>query len=303
MKPLHFNLIVCVVACLLAGCGGAGRRAATGQSPSYYGETKTFEEVVAAVNANNVQVPTLWAKHYFEATIIDEKQRPHEVVGDGALLYRRPRGLLIRGQRPLAPPLFEIGSTDERYWLKVEPEVETMWWGEYANLGKPCVDKDLIPIPPNLVVEVLGLSVINLSFNEPPVPTMRFHHDAPPAYVFVWNAPLGNRWWAQREVWYDYRTFLPRLVILYDENGRVVLRAFLSDHQPVDMQNDVAEADRPKVATRYRLFFPANGTKMSFELSDMVLDKNGVPSRRGIVFPREPGVREVIQVDEGCNDG
>src|ERR1700752_2268075 len=139
-SPLLISLTILP---LLAGCGGGARRAA-GQPPSYYGHTEPFDVAVERINANSAQIPTLWAKHYFEATVVDEKGKPHEVVGDGALLYRRPRGLLIRGSRPLAPPLFEIGSTDDRYWLKIEPEMETMWWGNYANLGKPCVDRELI---------------------------------------------------------------------------------------------------------------------------------------------------------------
>ena len=60
----------------------------------------------------------------------------------------------------------------------------------------------------------------------------------------------------------------------------------------------------PWVATDYKLYFPENGSKISFALSDMVLCKNGVPCRKGIVFPgstrEEAGVERVIQLDEGC---
>lgn len=289
---------------LLIPCACAPRRAAEPTSPRqqqpYTGPTDPMAVVVEAINRNNNLVPTLWARHYYEATIVDEQGKGHFVNGDGALLYRRPQGMRLVGTKPGVGTVFEVGSTDDRYWLSIAPEMDTMWWGNYEHLGKPCVAQ--VPIRPDMVLEVLGVTTFNTNFLEPPVPVMRFNPDAD-AYTFVWNVPLPNRWVAVKEVWYDRQTKLPRLVLLFDENGRVVLRARLSNHTAVEVP-DVPREQWPKVATNYQLYFPDTGTKMSFELSDLVLDKNGVPGRRGIAFPKADLEKfaKVIQLDEACAD-
>lgn len=299
--PLHLLLCLTVVGGLFAAGCGSRPAAGTQKREPWRGRTLMFEEAVAAINERNTLLPTLWARHEFEATVVDEKGGKHDVVGDGALLYRRPRGMLIRGTRP-GMTLFDIGSTEDRYWLKLVPRADTMWWGKYEHLGKPCVNRELIPIRPDLVLEVLGVGTFDTNFTAVPVPTMRFNPDAH-AYMFVWNARLAHRWWPQREIWYDRETLLPQLVILFDENGRPLLRAFLSKHEPVEVDG-VPPERWPRVATDYRLFFPDTGTKMWIELRDMVLDKNGIAAGRGISFPnpRRAGVSNVIQVDEGCDD-
>jgi hypothetical protein len=87
----------------------------------------------------------------------------------------------------------------------------------------------------------------------------------------------------------------------------VQLRANLSRHQQVDVQEENLPPERrPWVATIYRLYFPENGSKMNFDLSDVRLSNKGVPDRRGIVFPGETpedaGVSKVIQLDKDCVD-
>jgi hypothetical protein len=293
-----FFLFVAVVA---VGCRprsefGNGRAAA----PPYVGETQSMAEVAAAINANNGALPTLWARHYFEATIVDERKKSHFVNGDGVLLYKAPRGMRLVGTKAAAGTVFEIGSTDDRYWLTLVPERNTMWWGSYANLGKPCVDLRNIPVRPDLVLEVLGVGTVNTNFLEPPAPTMRFNNDAR-AYMFVWNVPLPDRWAAQKEIWYDLETKLPRRVFLFDENGRVVLRAKLSNHAPVELP-DVPQEKWPRVARLYELFFPDTGSTMKFELDEVALERRGVPTRRGIAFPDDAKVDQVIQLDGNCPD-
>src|SRR5689334_21157225 len=70
----------------------------------------TMKEVVQQINARNQLLPTLWAAHYYEATIVDDKKQSHFVNGDGALLYRRPEHMLLVGTRPAVGRVFEIGT-------------------------------------------------------------------------------------------------------------------------------------------------------------------------------------------------
>jgi hypothetical protein len=280
------------VVALLSGCkpidGGAVN--------AYYGPTQTMGQVVRAVNENNTVVPTLWSDHTFRAWIHDDKKKEHYVDGDGVLLFRKVPGsndeLLLQGHAIIGK-IFEIGSSsgsDAEYWVAVIPEVATEWWGRYKNLGKPCAQE--IPIHPDLVTQVLGLSEFDTNLLEPPVPTMRFNNDRD-VYMFTWNVPLPDRWAVQKEVWYDRKTLMPSAVLLFDENGRILLRAYLSGHQAIEGANG------KKVATHYDLFFPDTKDRLIFNLKNPKLTNKGVPKPGTIRRRPIPDVREV-QIDAGC---
>ncbi len=276
----------------VAGC--ATQKRAEGPRP-YYGPTETMAQVVERINRNNRPIVSLWARQSFEARLFDEKGESHFVNGDGSLVFRKPRELKLTGTKPFVK-IFEIGSTAERYWLEIPEQLDTMWWGWYRNVGKPCVRT--VPVRPDLMIDVLGVGEIDPDFNHQPAPVMRFNPDAD-AYMFLWTVHEPDRWIAQKEVWYDRKTLHPQLVLLFDPNGRVVLRAYLSKFEPVE----VAEAPRaqwPTVATNYRLFFPDSGSTMTFQLKDVRLSYKGAPRPGSIRFPVEPGVSKVIQVDEDC---
>lgn len=284
------------------GCAARSRVSQRSGLVPYNGPTEKMADVVGAINANNGALPTLWARHYFEANIVAPDGGTQFVNGDGVLLYKQPRGLRLVGEKAAAGKVFEIGSDDERYWLSMTPPSgpSQMWWGWHRNVGKDCVDTRNMPIRPDLVLQVLGVGTVNTNFLEPPVPTMRFNNDAH-AYMFVWNVPLRERWAAQKEIWYDRGTKLPRLVVLFDADGRVVLRARLANHEPVELPG-VSRERWPAVARRYELFFPDTGSTMTFDLDEVEPERRGVPTRRGIAFPRDPNVDEVIQLDEACAD-
>jgi hypothetical protein len=257
-------------------------------------------EVARDVNANNAGITTLWSDHSFRAWIHDDKHKEHYVDGDGVLLYRKipekPDELLIQG-KSIIGNIFEMGSSsgpDAQYWVAVIPQIATEWWGYYKNLGKPCAQS--IPIPPNLVVEVLGVSDIDENFLRPPVPTMRFNNDWPGFYMLTFNVPTPNRWVTQKEVWYARETKLPVKVLLFDANGRILLRAHLSKHQPLE------GAEGRKIATHYELFFPETKDQFIFNLHGPKLTKRGIP-RAGTIQRREiPDLREIIQIDKDCGD-
>lgn len=293
------NFFLLFVSVAFAVAGGCRPRQSAAIKP-YFGPTQAMAEVVAEINANNSALPTLWARHYFEANIVDEKKQPHFVNGEGVLLYKGPHGMRLVGTKAAAGTIFEIGSTDDRYWFTLVPERNTMWWGWYKNIGKPCVDPRMIPIRPDLVLEVLGVGTINTNFMEPPAPVMRFNN-VMRAYMFVWSVPVGDRWAAQKEIWYDQETKLPRIVVLFDENGREVLRAKLAKHAPVEVEG-MPQEKWPKVARHYELVFPDSGSTMSLDLDEVEMERKGVPTRRGIAFPQTPNVDAVIQLDKNCVD-
>lgn len=292
MRRIHAP-ILCGFFCLASACTPVRE-----PKGGWTGPTDPMSTVVARINENNLAVPTLWASMGYKATVVDDRKKTHTATGDGALLYRAPRDMRLIGNKEFVGSIFEVGSVGERFWLKLVPEMDTLWWGYYRNVGRPCAQS--IPIRPDLVVEVLGVSTIDTNFLNPPVPVMRFDNQRD-AYVFVWNAPLPDRWYAMKEVWYDRKTLRPTLVLLYDTNGRVALRAELSVHKPVEVKG-VSRERWPVVAMKYYLYFQDSGTRMEVSLREVMLDNRGTPTRRGISFPNleRAGVEHVEQIDRAC---
>ena len=72
------------------------------------------------------------------------------------------------------------------------------------------------------------------------------------------------------------RTFRPRKVILYDINGRPVLKANLARHKRVQIPDDSSPANWPLVPGDYKLFFPDSGSRMEFALKDVRLKKGKI---------------------------
>jgi hypothetical protein len=251
-------------------------------------------QVVQDINANNAKIKTLRAAHSFQATLVDEKGKSHTFSGDGYLLFAKPDNLLLTAGNSILK-FFEVGSNDKQYWFTAFPdEVSTQWFGDKERLTDAAARQ--IPIRPDLILEVLGVSTIDTDFLTPPVPVMRFNNDAD-AYMFTWNRPLTNRWIAEKEVWYDRKTRLPRLVLLFDANGRILLRAYLTDPKPVKNTGGAM------IASRYDLFFPENKSHMNFRITDSpeipdTIQKGRIkiPNPASFAFPEEPGVKKQIEI-------
>src|SRR5207244_2495145 len=134
MRITH-GFILAALCCVAAGCPHTVARTSTGKA-WYPSPNESMRDVVQQINQNNQELPTLWASHGYKATVRDDKNKLHTFTGDGALLYRGPREMRLIGNKEFVGTVFEVGSTNDRFWLKLVPEVDTMWWGNYRNLGK-----------------------------------------------------------------------------------------------------------------------------------------------------------------------
>lgn len=283
-RPLGASLVAMAAAALLGGCVPHPPV----QQP-WYGKTQTLAEVAAAVNANNARLPTLWASHEYDIRFTDKDGKSHIIVGDGVLMYRRPREMLFVGSKAGAGRIFIVGSNAATYWMDIIPEEATQWHGSYANVGRAGVKA--LPIRPDLLIDVLGIGEIDKDFLKLPAPTMRFNPDQW-AYMLIWNEKLPDRWWAQKEIWYDLEHHWPTKVILYDQNGRVVVRANLGQHKRVNIP-DTKEEDRPVVPTEYKLFFPDSKATMLIQLQQVMLQNKAAPREGSIQFRPDPGLKQV----------
>ncbi|HEX8341722.1 MAG TPA: hypothetical protein VF624_12505 [Tepidisphaeraceae bacterium] len=285
MPALPRNLAALALAGLLAGC--AAKR--TTRAP-WAGPTEPMDVVVARINERNVRIDKLRGEGRFEADLVDPRTKKHE-PGDGdiTLMYMPRRSLFIRG-RVLGQDVFRIGSNDERFWLILKMQ-DTMYWGEHRLVGGARLRE--LPVRPDLLAEVLAVGPIEADLLKQPTPVMRFNNDQH-AYMFTWNVQLSDRWAVQKEVWYDRETLLPKLVLLFDENGRIVLRAYLQ--RPVDAEGFDAPV---KVASVYDMYFPDTGSKFRMEFDEWKRENRGAPSPRTFNYPGDdPGVSNVVPLDE-----
>ncbi|HEX4794256.1 MAG TPA: hypothetical protein VH370_10720 [Humisphaera sp.] len=275
------KLSPCILPLMLiafAGCNTCPK------SGGYFGPTDSMDRVVADINANNEKIPSLWSSLYYRANIVDEKKQEHSLNGEGVFLYRQPNDLRLIGRMAPVQTIFDIGSNREGYWLRVIPQISTMWYGRYQDLANADLRAQHIPIRPDLVMGVLTVATINTNFSQLPAPTMRFNNEKD-AYMFVWITRLPDRWLAYREVWYDRATRRPTLVILYDGDGRAVIRAELGLYKPVPVPN-LPKEKWPQVATDYKLTFPDTGSTMQFTLSDdLALSNRGAPNNASFTMP------------------
>ena len=277
-----------------------------GQQPAaikpYFGPTETIDELVTDINANVEPLPTLWAKGDFDATIVDHGHK-NSVSGTAYLMHARPEQMLFIGKADVLGEVFRMGCGPDKYWVTVKGDTDTCWWGTFANLDR--VDQSAIPVRPDLVEAVLGLDSLDTDLTRQPCPVMRFNNDQR-AYMIVWNVKGPDRWLAQKEIWYDVDSKLPRLVNLFDANGRIVLSAYLSDHQPVQMDDSATQPasvprSAPRVATNYRLFFPDSGSTLRLHLTQLKLSSQGHPNGGNFAFdPDTVDVTHVIDLDQSA---
>jgi len=247
----------------------------------YFGPTETPDAVVARINARNNAVHTLWSRlGDFEVWAVNpQTQKTDYVNGSGGyLLYRAPQEFRFRGNKPGAGMIFEVGMNAQRYWLAAPaPGPDTMWWGTVGAATDPAAD---LPIRPELIQHVLALGALDTNPASRLFPLLRFNNDQD-CYMLLFCRPWGQRTVIEKEVWYDRATLNPKLVILFDINGRAVLRAYLSDHRLLSG----APAGTPAVAAHYDLFFPVTRSRMIVQLDDIELQHSGAPNDVSFRFP------------------
>jgi hypothetical protein len=281
-----FSLAICML--MSAGCIQKTRP----MREPYFGPTEGLATVLQQIHARNASIDSLRCAGTFSAEIIDP-QTKDRTTGDGdvTLLYQPRRNVRLVG-KVIGTTVFDIASNDERYWLILPEKTDTMWWGYHRLISTRQAAQ--LPVRPDLIAQVMGVAAPDIDLLNEPTPLLRFNNDQD-CYMITWHVTLSDRAAVQKEVWYDRVTLQPRVVVLFDGDGRVTLRAYLSKPAVV------SGFDSPvMLASRYDLFFPDSGSRFVIELADLERTRNGAPSVRSFQFPGDDraGVSKVIQIDE-----
>lgn len=244
-------------------------------------DTLDLPGLAEALRARYGPLTTLWASGKFEASIVDPSARTSQFVnGELILLFRKPRDFRLVGKKPLlGENVFDLGSNEQSYWLKVAGGQLPFFFGSHQYAAR--VPADALPVRPDLVLEVLGVAALQDDLTRPPAPTLRYNPDAD-AYMLLFVSPADGHLAATKEVWYDRQTLLPTLVILFDASGRPALRAYLRLHEPLDNGPAVP------VARRYELFFPATGSTLTMTLDEVRDTNRRAPNDASFRMPSPP---------------
>ncbi len=212
-------------------------------------------EALARVNDNLMRLarqPTQY-RGTVGVTFRDEGGKRRSFPNSGATLNFRAPQCLRFSVKGLTGTVAEFGSNDERYWIWIEPEIRTLWWGTWAaSDGTPST----IPIPPELMLEALLLR---------PIPTVGvggrpvLRRDGGRYSLVYWTAG-GSSGARMREYVLDPKSgFFPKEIIDRAQDGRILMRAKLSNYRPVGKGG-------PCTPRRYDVRWPENDARMTFRI-------------------------------------
>ena len=290
---------VFALALLLSGC----RVAPTATRAVSLADVPTLPQLVAAVNANNERLPSLWARGSLDAVLYEEPGGGGTYLnGTVYALHLKPDRLLLKAEKDVAGTLFELGTDGEKLWAWI-PRERTAYVGTVGDLDPRAAAE--LPLRPDLVLQVLGVGLIPTDLTAFPAPLLEVDPDNRLLMLrFAEPAALGEpRLKVSKQVWYDFPSEpgglpLPRKVILSDDDGRAVLVATLAGHEPVGGEGG------PVVATRFRLFFPPTGSKMRIDLDALEFKRGrgprAVPNARGTFRfdPERRGAERVVDLTD-----
>lgn len=209
------------------------------------------ERLVAEHNSNAERVPRLWARVRMSVTL--ENDDGWAFTWGSASPLAAPNGLLLlgKGQRPAGPhdfvligreiagvELFRLGSSAEQgvyyFWHTLRGGGEA-YWGRQELAGAPRIEG--LPFDPNQLLAVLTVSELPRDLSKLPSVALTMSRD-PQAYVltYVDRLPASGRIGFRRRMyfrWADGEPRRPFRVEFLSPDGRVVMRAELSDYAPV----------------------------------------------------------------------
>ena len=137
--------------------------------------------------------PRCGARFTYEATIVDPETKKQTYLfeeNSSTLQYRAPGEFRLRASKTGAGVVLDLGINTERFWMIApEPGPDAMWWG-YLKPDAP-LNKE-IPMSPQGMLEVLGVSTLNTDLLAEPAPVLRFNNDSR-LYMLVWVKHSGDR--------------------------------------------------------------------------------------------------------------
>lgn len=217
-------------------------------------------EALQRVNSNlqRIDRPVQY-KAFLSFKFRDADGKTRQFVGnDASLVYSPPRGLIVDVRSPIGV-VAQFGSNDERYWVWVEPELETLWWGSWRNAGR--VDTRRLPVQPQDLFDALLLRPLPLALDGNLQPLLRVDAEQQDFRLLFYRLASNRQPAGLREIRLDPQPpYMPLEIIDRNADGAVLMHAMLSNYADV-------EGGGPPAPRKYVVFWPQNGAEMRMDVT------------------------------------
>lgn len=293
-------------AAILVACSALGLMVGGGCQPDGPGVTpvapplspRTIDEIVSVIEANAALLDQpLWSNSVsVTARVRDEKGKEHTYNLDSSFLFDKPRSLRMDLRPSVGDQVMQIGSNDEDFWLWIEPEVGTLWWGRHRHVGEPCAGT--VSVRPDQLVAALVLG--GLPEGEDgligPAPRTGKTYDV---LIYLRENSDGT-FQVDREYWVQrVPPHLVQVVVFRDRMGRISMSAYLEDHRR-------AWEGGPVVPHEISIIWPLAQGKLTLSVGRFKGMDAAKVSRRAFARPTQgrlpSGIERVIQVDLDCDE-
>jgi hypothetical protein len=263
---------------ITAGCGD---RETPGVPP------RSAAEALRRVNDNFARFPSgpaLYTKARVSFEFRDQRGT-HRFAGNDAVLFFRPPRMLRFDVRSLTGTVAQIGSNQERYWVWIEPEMRTLWWGSWERAGREGARR--LPVPPADLLDALALRPLPLKLNDSLTPPMLRVDGADQRLLYI-RAEGGTTATGWREVRLQTdRPYMPTQIIDRLADGRVTMDARLSEFRAVG-------SGGPLMARRYEMRWPQEGSQLALTIGGDARFRTGPELEDIFEFPAWDGAVESI---------
>lgn len=209
---------------------------------------------------------------------------------DATLIFQAPRRLRFTIKHSLAGSVARVGSNDEKYWLWIEPEISTMWVGEWRYVGRG--GRSSLPLPPNQVLDALMLRPLpeSLAGGLPPL----LHKNGDDHRLLYLRLDADGWPYVAQEVVLDCcPPYQPIELIVRRADGQVAMRSQLRNYRRLG-------DDGPYVAHRYVIDWPLDGAELRIDFHGPRLNPDQLPFYH---FENDPPVRNIESLDAAAPAG
>lgn len=216
------------------------------------------------MNAQNRRVDglsTLWARHTLRVSgkLANAKLDKEEAEGHFQLILPRKVAITVT---KVGETYFYLGSNDDLYWWLDLTEAKRGYFGRHALATTTTVDRFGIPVHPLDLIELMAITPIDEALLRKPgaVSQPKWSSDG---QLLWFDVPARD---ATKRVLVDPKSLLPLFVELLDKNGKVIVRAELSNY--LDIPSRSKPAARPRIPTRITIDVPRSDLKVLINLYD-----------------------------------
>ncbi|HEX8875110.1 MAG TPA: hypothetical protein VF777_00040 [Phycisphaerales bacterium] len=225
------------------------------------GTPTPIAEVVRAQNQRVDGLQSLWARHTIRVSgkLANATLEKEEAEGYFQLVLPRKVAITIT---KVGETYFYFGSNDELYWWLDLTEAKKGFFGRHAIATTSTVDRFGIPVHPLDLIELMAITPVDESLLQKPgaITPTRWSADGE---LLWYDVPARD---ATKRVLVEPKTLLPLCVELLDKNGKVVVRADLSNY--LDIPSRAKPGARPRIPTRMTIAVPRSDLTVLINLND-----------------------------------